>query len=789
MARALTLAHPGAVRALMARLWLGERRSEARHGTIVLRPHQRSALDRVRRMLREHGGALLADDVGLGKTFVAAAIAREYERVLVVAPATLRRMWQEALRSVGARGLVVSYATLSRGGAPRGHFDLVLLDEAHHSRTPGTRRYARIAELADGAHLLLLSATPIHTTSGDLAALLALFLGERALALDDDALARHVVRRERGDVPTERLPETGSPVRLAVGDDEELLRAIVALPPALPLRGAGSDRDGSGGGSSALVTWGLARGWASSNAALVAAARRRLVRAGALDAALEGGRLPSRRELAAWVCGDRAVQLALPGLFNEPLEGDGVDIFFGSSSGVVDELRSVVAVHEASVRALLARAMSSAWTDTRRAQLLREIRARHPGEKIAAFTQFADTARALFRELRRDPGVAVLTAHGASVAGGALSRKEAIERFAPRASGVRAPRTIERIDLLIATDLLSEGVNLHDASVVVHLDLPWTPARMEQRVGRSRRMGALHARTTVYAFEPPASSEVLLGVEQRLRAKLGAVGRLLGASDGVLLARATHVRDGDQRDEAAVQHGDTSEESAARRRELIARELERWRDHDFGPNSPVPVGSVVAGIARSAKAGLLALVREGGEHVLVAGRDDGEVGDDPSLVLEIVRLAIGAPSATSDAVHHSAPASSDLAVALERVARWAARRAGVLAAGSPLGPHAPARRRALRRVAAIAARAPRHRRTEVTRLAALARQVATAPFGVGAERALEELVTAETMSGEEWLRALGDFGAARGRGGGLSDAPQVEVLAILVLTAGSALGS
>ncbi|HET7550420.1 MAG TPA: DEAD/DEAH box helicase, partial [Gemmatimonadaceae bacterium] len=469
MARALTVAEPDAVRALIARLWLGEGEESPGHGTIVLRPHQRSALERLRRMLREHGGALLADDVGLGKTYVAAAIARGYERVLVVAPATLRAMWHAALHAAGARGSVVSYATLSRGGGPRGRFDLILLDEAHHARTPGTRRYARIAALADGAHLLMLSATPIHNSRADLVALLALFLGARALALDDDALACHVVRRERVDVPTERLPETAAPVELAVGDDEELLRAIVALPPPLPPRDAGA------GG--ALVAWGLVREWASSNAALVGALRRRLARAAALDAALDRGSLPSRKELAAWVCGDRAVQFSFPGMFEAPVAGD------------AGKLRAVLARDERAVRALLERASASAWTDARRAQLLRDVRSRHPGEKIAAFTQFADTARALFRELRRDPGVAVLIARGASVAGGSLSRREAVERFAPRASGVRAPRDIDRIDLLIATDLLSEGVNLHDASVVVHLDLPWTPARLEQRVGRSRRMG------------------------------------------------------------------------------------------------------------------------------------------------------------------------------------------------------------------------------------------------------------------------------------------------------------
>ena len=117
-------------------------------------------------------------------------------------------------------------------------------------------------------------------------------------------------------------------------------------------------------------------------------------------------------------------------------------------------------------------------------ELLAGIRREHLGIPIVAFSQYAETVTAMFRELRREAGVAVLTARGARVAGGSLSRREAISRFAPRASGVRAPREAERIDLLLATDLLSEGVNLQDAGVVVHLDLPWTAARLEQRLGR-----------------------------------------------------------------------------------------------------------------------------------------------------------------------------------------------------------------------------------------------------------------------------------------------------------------
>jgi hypothetical protein len=59
--------------------------------------------------------------------------------------------------------------------------------------------------------------------------------------------------------------------------------------------------------------------------------------------------------------------------------------------------------------------------------------------------------------------------------------------------------------------------------------------------------------------------------------------------------------------------------------------------------------------------------------------------------------------------------------------------------------------------------------------------VATAPFGAGAERLLEELVATEMASEEDWLRALGEFGARRGSGNGRPSAPRVEPVAILLL--------
>src|SRR5438270_13987036 len=125
----------------------------------------------------------------------------------------------------------------------------------------------------------------------------------------------------------------------------------------------------------------------------------------------------------------------------------------------------------------------------------------------------------VFRRLVPAGRVAMLTSHGARVAGGSLARREAIHRFAPQASGVRQPSAADDVDLLLTTDLLSEGVNLQDANVVIHLDIPWTVARMEQRVGRVARLGSLHGEVTVHALRPPRSADEVLRGESIVQRK------------------------------------------------------------------------------------------------------------------------------------------------------------------------------------------------------------------------------------------------------------------------------
>jgi len=710
----MIVARAAEVRAIVAQHVLETAAAPVRLGAITLHPHQASAVNRLRELLAHERGALLADEAGLGKTYVAAALMREAERPLLVLPASLRIMWRDALLAAGVHAMIVSYSALSRGAMPAGDFDLLVLDEAHHARNPATRRYAALAALAARAPVLLLTATPVHNARGELTSLFALFLGARAHAMPDAELACLIVRRERSEVANAvPIPEAPAPEWIHVADDESLLHDLLALPPPLP--------PAKGGDGGVLLTWSLLRQWASSRAALAGALRRRIARGIALESALEQGRLPDRRELRAWCAASDAVQLAFPQLMAAP-------------AAQPHALLELVRAHLAAVRALLARTIANREVDASRARALREIAALHTGEKVLAFSAYADTVQALFAELRDVAGVAALTARGARVAGGRLSRREALERFAPRGTGAPAPRGIERIDVLLATDLASEGLNLHDASVVVHLDLPWTPARLEQRVARSRRLGAQHARTASYAIAPPADAERVLDVERRLRAKVRTMEVVIGSA-GVLLP-------------APTESGCAAPESDTLVRQRMHRALERWRCAEAArcASDDARVACVT-----SPRPVILALAKTGARSLLGAALDGAELSDDARTVVAAIELLSGADVWIDER-------AVDAAVA--RAERWRSRHDGSHAAGA-IAWRGTSRRLALQRIAALATHAPLHRRALIAPLAMAARRVVTAPYALGAERVLDELASAP-LPDEAWLRALAQFGAMHG---------------------------
>lgn len=686
----------GVARAAIASCILDDEPAQLRIGDITLHPHQRSAVARIRGTLSAHGGALLCDDVGLGKTYVALALAEAYDSVTIVAPATLAAMWHHALSVTQITAEFVSVESLGRSGAVDRKRTLIIVDEAHHFRNPCTRRYAALARMCMLAPVLLLTATPLHNSRDDLSAIAALFKGSRAYAMTDADLAQIIVRRDSaGGIDVNDIPVVEHvPPRVIITNDA-VLDKILALPAPVP------PSDGSV--ATRLVVLGLVRQWTSSNAALIGALKRRIARSHALLASLDAGRYPTAAELSAWVYTGDAVQLAF------------AELLIPVTTPLLT-LAAALREHMHALSDLLS--FSRQVDDDALAVFVREIRAAHADQKIIAFSCYAETADALYKSLKRDGHAALLTARGAVIASGPVSRAEVLAQFAPNPTGARVENGHAGVNLLVTTDLLSEGVNLQEASIVIHLDLPWTASRLEQRIGRLARMGSRHTRVVSYSVNPPRRAELLLHELEIIARKSDLAAQFFGSS-------------------AINPNADRSASpETVKRSEHVRSIIEKWRvaNPEVRYHHGIPV-AVVCGARFSA---IGSWIVDGIPMLLAWGELDGITAGLPDL-WATTEVADSADNGTVNGFN-----STQLANVVRDASAWYDQHCAWLAVGgigTPTDtPVVHGLRRSLARVAdAASANAGFARRSQSAAIATRLRNAAATPLPLAVEWSLESL--------------------------------------------------
>ncbi len=559
---------------------------------------QREGVERVRRVLRRRDGAILADSVGLGKTYIAMALVEETLRAggdaVVIVPAATRGMWREKLRRLNGLGggwRLLSHTQLARGvRVPHGQATaprrLIVVDEAHRFRNPRTLRYGALSALIGAeSRVLLITATPVNNHPADLLHLVRLFARDDAFrdagvpslvgafriesgpgpgaerswarpggAVDDARVAAVVrsvvVRRTRAMIaarfeggeggeggedgeaaPTLRFPGRGPPH--VVRFEDPALPRLVAAVDRLELPAYDVDPSAPGA-AAALLRLGLLKRLDSSPAAFAASlARLEQVTRTALDAALAGRVLSPSRGGASRPSGDLdPLQLSLGELVASP-------------APPTLDLEALTAALRRDLDLLRSLARQRAGGDCGgKLDALHRLLDELTGEKVLVFTEYRDTAESLWRALAGRLRVGRVDGGGAWLGTHRAGRRTVVERFAPRSNGRSSPPPRERVDVLIATDVLAEGLNLQDARHVVSYDLPWNPVRLLQRIGRVDRLGSLHAEVEVYLFAPASGLEALLGLTRRLRTKLGDIATVVGAEHAdALLDSLTDVPD------------------------------------------------------------------------------------------------------------------------------------------------------------------------------------------------------------------------------------------------------
>ena len=151
----------------------------------------------------------------------------------------------------------------------------------------------------------------------------------------------------------------------------------------------------------------------------------------------------------------------------------------------------------------------------------------HSDDKVLVFTQFADTVHYVKNTLSERGITQIAAATGDAADPTALAR-----RFSPISNNQRGRTSTENeLRVLISTDVLSEGQNLQDCSIVVNYDLPWAIIRLVQRAGRVDRIGQNAENILCYSFLPADGVERIINLRGRVRERLRENAEVVGTDE------------------------------------------------------------------------------------------------------------------------------------------------------------------------------------------------------------------------------------------------------------------
>ena len=590
--------------------------------------------------LERFGGCIIADSVGLGKTFEALAIIKYHElrndRVLVLVPKRLRDNWslykandrRNFLASDRFNYDILNHTDLSRDGGLSGdidlahvnwgNYDLVVIDESHNFRNKKTpridseTRYDRLMRkiIKEGVktRVLMLSATPVNNrladlrnqiafvTEGNDTALLDHGIGSidsttrlaqkqfnRWLDLEDAdrtparliemlgfdyftlldlltiARSRKHIEKYYGTSETGRFPDRLKPINIKADVDRagefrpireinnEIRRLNLAsyapLRYVLPHRRAAYDKkygtevkDGKGFFHQVdreeslihLLRVNVLKRMESAVSSFALTVQRQFRDAKAMLARIESHAEEMEAfDIADVDVDDPAFESLLVGRKVKVLLQD-VDLVRWKQE-LIEDCNRLATLHTAATQVDPSR-------DDKLAKL-REIIAHkcrnpiNPGNrKVIVFTAFADTAHYLYDQLagwaKTSLGMdaALVTGSGSNQTTMGGLRKDLasiLTTFAPRAK--ERPEDYAgdgELDLLIATDCISEGQNLQDCDWLINYDIHWNPVRIIQRFGRIDRIGSPNTCIQLVNFWPNMELEEYINLEQRVSGRM-----------------------------------------------------------------------------------------------------------------------------------------------------------------------------------------------------------------------------------------------------------------------------
>ncbi|MCA9941598.1 MAG: hypothetical protein KC418_23320 [Anaerolineales bacterium] len=562
--------------------------------------YQEQAVLNARKILEEYGGVFVSDVVGLGKTYIATLLAGQLDgRTLIIAPPALLDRdnpgsWPNAFSDFKIPADYQSVGKLDdilANGTQR--YTNIIIDEAHRFRTETNVTYEKLAEICRGKRVILVTATPYNNSPKDILSQIKLFQNARKSSIPNlpdlesffgklqrklDGLDRQrdnteylrvvrenareirekvlkylMVRRTRAeivryfgkDLATQNLkfPEVNNPEPLFYELDEQedaIFNRTIALisqqftyaryTPLLYYKGKVDQLEAqSQRNMGRFMKILLVKRLESSFFAFRKSVDRFIRSYELFIAGFEKGHVYLSKKHTQKIFelleqdDDEAVQQLLDEGKAERLNSEDFRDHF------LSDLRHDLAILQ-EVQALWRQVrrdpkLVALLEKLKRNQLLRE-------NKLILFTESKETAEYLTEYVNQANSNQALCFTGGS---GEATQRIVIENFDAKA---RHPKDDYRI--LITTEVLSEGVNLHRANVVINYDIPWNPTRLMQRVGRINRVDTPFDAIYTFNFFPTRQANDEIKLKEAAEAKINAFLTLLGG-DAALLTEGEPV--------------------------------------------------------------------------------------------------------------------------------------------------------------------------------------------------------------------------------------------------------
>ncbi len=554
--------------------------------------YQSQAAIQAKKILETYNGVFLADVVGLGKTFITALLLQQLQgRTLIVCPPVLKDYWKDSLFDFGIRSFEVESLGKLEHIIKRGleRFDYIVVDEAHRFRNENTQSYANLLDICRGKKVVLVTATPLNNTVDDIFAQIKLFqapknstipgvpnlekffnglktklkkvektdpvyktlIKEVSNEIKNSILRYVMVRRTRTDV-----------IKFFKGDMEKqgLVFPDVDNPQQIIYKYEGKLETVFNETIKYLHLFTYARYtpllYYVGNKVLSEFEKQQQRNVGGFMKGILVKRLESsffafRQSVDRFIDSyERFIDMYNNGTVYISKK---VNVYDLLDNDDIDKLESLVDEDKASkydskdfrkefIEKLefdlqVLKDIKTLWAkvdqDPKLEQFIAELKTTKAlkKNKLVVFTESKETGDYLYNALIEEfPNqVMFYSSIGGRHTNKTLTSNHAISRdiikdnFDPN----RKEKSND-LRILIATDVLAEGINLHRSNVIINYDLPWNPTRVLQRAGRVNRLGSQFSSVHIFNFFPTTHSDEHLGLEINITNKIQMFHDILG---------------------------------------------------------------------------------------------------------------------------------------------------------------------------------------------------------------------------------------------------------------------